>query len=230
MRLCQILLAGILLVLAAGCKPFVHEDDPDPYTGGEVSGLTFQIIGPGVVKLFWQENFTDEDGFYVDRRRWDGQWESRILQAYPDQVCINDIFAELGQVYYYRVYAFKGNSLSLPVEAQFNFYLPPPANLDYDFSWNTPGRIRFFWTNEAAWADSIVVAKRLEGQDWVPRVAVLPGNAVDWTDLDYDVSQTATWSFTTYYQHYVSNPAQITMIPPKREQGMPFRGLIPLRQ
>lgn len=216
MPLRYLLLAGMILILTASCKPFVHEDDPDPYTGGEVSALSFQIVGPGVVKLSWNENFPDEDGFYVDRRRWDGPWETRILQAYPNQVCITDIFATMGEVYFYRVYAFKGNSLSEPVEQQYNFLLPPPADVDYDFDWNAPTRIRFFWTNQAAWADSIVVAKRLEGQDWTPNVAVLSGNACEWTDPSYDVTTSTTWSFTTLYQEHASIPALITMVPPKQ--------------
>jgi hypothetical protein len=93
------MLPGVLLfVLLAACKPFVHTDDPEPYLGGEAGNISFRIVGPGVVKILRTENFNDEDGFYVDRRLWNGNCESRILQAYPDQVCINDIFATQTQV------------------------------------------------------------------------------------------------------------------------------------
>jgi hypothetical protein len=168
-----------------------------------------------VVKIFWTENFADEDGFYVDRRRWDGHWESRILQAYPDQVCITDIFAELGEVYFYRVYAFKGGSLSEPSQAQLDFYLPAPRDVDYEVCMADPDSIRFFWTNDAVWADSIVVGKRIEGQDWMHGIATLNGDAIQWTDTDYDVSQAATWSFTAHFHEHLSSPAYITMVPPK---------------
>jgi len=219
MRWYLLVVLCVALLCLGGCNLFGPEDeDPDPYTGGTVSDVAFEIMGPASVKITWTENFADEDGFYVDRKLWDGEWERKILQCGPNETQVTDPSAVLGSVYYYKVYAFKGDRESEEEQVQYNFYLPWPQNVDYDFSWNQPGIIRFFWTNQAAWADSIVVAKRVSGGQWEAPYAVLAGNATEYTDPAYNVAVEATWGFTTYYQEHISSQTTITMMPPKQER------------
>lgn len=212
------LLLGICvcLLVLSGCDWFSPDDEPDPYTGGSVTNVSFEILSPTSVKITWAEDFPDEDGFYVDRKLWDGQWEHKILHCGSNETQVTDTNAVLGSVYYYKVYAVKGNKESVEDQVQYNFLLPWPYNVDYDYNWNQPGIIRFFWTNQAAWADSIVVAKRISGEQWVSPYAVLPGNATEYTDPSYTVTVEATWGFTTYYQEHISSQATITMMPPKQ--------------
>lgn len=218
MRNTIMILCGLLLLGLSGCDLFSpEEEDPDPYTGGSVTNVQFHILSPTDVQLNWTEDYPDEDGFYVDRKLWNGAWEKKILQVGANTTMAVDTTAELGKVYYYKVYAFKGNQESEEEQVQYNFYLPAPQNLDYDFSWSQPNRMRLFWQNQAVWADSIVVARRLEGEQWTPHVAVLDGSATEYIDQDYNVSLTTSWGFTAYYQEHVSQQATLTMMPPKKE-------------
>ncbi|HOY84637.1 MAG TPA: hypothetical protein PLQ80_05000 [Candidatus Syntrophosphaera sp.] len=215
-RLSLLLLGGLLLLVLASCDLLNPDgDDPLPYTGGTVSEVTFELLGPTEVRLNWAENFPDEDGFYVDRKLWDGAWERKIQSVAANATTVVDTTAQLGKVYYYKVYAFKGEQESVEEQQQYNCYLPAPADLDYDYSWSQPNRVRLFWLNKAAWADSIVVAKRLSGEQWTAHLAALPGSATEWTDLGYNHSQTVTWGFTAYFQDQVSQQATLTLMPPK---------------
>lgn len=213
-RLILLLLLGLAL-LNGSCDLFGPEEEPEPYTGGTVTNVAFEILGPGSVRIRWTENFADEDGFYVDRKVWDGSWEHKILEVGANDTTAIDTTVTMGDVYYYKVYAFKGDSESVEEQVQYNYYLPAPYNLDYDYSWANPTRMRLFWINQAAWADSIVVAKRISGEQWTPHIAMLPGSATEWTDTAYDVSLVTTWGFTAYYNEHVSQQATLTMMPPK---------------
>ena len=201
----------------SSCNLFNNDDDPEVFTGGSVTEVTFLVSSPHSVTLNWVEDFADEDGFYIDRQIWDGgwqEWERKILVVGQDFHTAIDTTAIMGSSYRYKVYAYKGNAESDEQLWDYNFWLPYPLNPDYDFSWSNPTRIRFFWSNQAPWADSIVVAKQLEGQAWVGRYSVLPGAATEYTDTDYVVTQTATWGFTAYYQNQVSQQSRITMVAP----------------
>lgn len=212
-----IVFVALLALGLSSCNLFNNDDDPEIYTGGSVTEVTFAVSSPTSVTLTWEEDFTDEDGFYVDRQAWDGgwqEWEKKILTVDADVHTAIDTDADLGTSYRYRVYAFKGDAVSDEIAWDYNFWLPYPQNLDYDFSWATPTRIRFFWDNIAPWADSIVVAKRPAGEEWTPHYATLPGNATEYMDSSYDVSIDNTWGFTAYYQEHISSQYTITMMAP----------------
>ncbi|NLW19402.1 MAG: hypothetical protein GXY81_06920 [Candidatus Cloacimonetes bacterium] len=213
------LILGLFLILSlAGCSLFTKPDDqddpPETYTGGEISSLTMEIAGPTKVKLTWTDTFEDEDGFYIDRREWDGAWVEKMITVGVEVNTAIDNEAELGKVYYYRVRAFKGSAISQEEAHQLNFYLPAPQNIDYDFSWSNPRRICLFWDNVATWADSIVIAKKHSGEDWVPRYAVLPGSAIQYNDMDFYTNKTTTWSFTAHYGEQRSISPTLTIQAP----------------
>ena len=210
----------LVIVTALGlssCNLFSPDDDPEVYTGGSVISVAFVVAGPHSVTLNWEEDFPDEDGFYVDRQIWDGgwqAWEKKILTVGADIHTAIDETAVMGSSYRYKVYAHKGDALSEETPRDYNFWLPYPKDMDYDFSWANPTRVRFFWNNEAPWADSIVVAKRPEGQEWTPRYATLGGNATEYWDTDFNVNIDNTWGFTAYYQNFISQQYTITLQTP----------------
>lgn len=218
MRGKHLILGLFLILILAACslftKPDEQDDPPEIYSDGEITSLSMEIVGPTKVKLTWTDSFEDEDGFYVDRREWDGAWEEKIVMVGADVDSAVDSTAVLGTTYYYRVRAFKANAVSQEEAHQFNFFLPAPQNIDSDFNWNNPSRIRLFWDNVATWADSIVIAKKHSGEDWVPGYAVLPGSAVQYNDMDYNRNKTTTWSFTAYYSDKKSLSPTLTVQAP----------------
>jgi hypothetical protein len=219
----RFLLFLIVLITAAmltGCPFTPEEDDNDPeeptlYTGGEIAGVTFEVLGPNSVRIRWSENFPDEEGFVIDRKEWDGEWTYNLLTTSANDTTVVDDTAALDKIYYYHVYAFKGNAHSVKDQIQYNFNLPYPANIDYDYSWSNPNRIRMFWSNLAPWADSIVVAKRLDYGTWTPGYAILSGAAEGYTDTAYNVQTTTSYGYTAYYQDHQSQQYVITFQPPK---------------
>lgn len=211
--------ALLLLVASFGLVSCKSDDDPKPYTGGEISAVSFEILGPESIRINWAENFSDEDGFYVDRQRWPNTWQRKVLHLGPNETSVVDDSLRLGEVYYYKVYAVKGDRESEEEEVQLNFLVPHPINVGNDFNWNQPNRIRLFWTNNATWADSIWISKQEGDQDWVVPYAVVPGNAIEFIDMDMNIEVANTWSFVSFSRGYQSNAYLYTLMPPKKESG-----------
>jgi len=212
-------LALLLLVTSFGLVSCKSDDDPKPYTGGEISAVSFEILGPDSIRINWAESFTDEDGFYVDRQRWPNTWQRKVLHLGPNETSVVDDSLRLGEVYYYKVYAVKGGRESEEDEVQLIFNVPHPIDVGCDFNWNQPNRIRLFWTNNAAWADSIWISKQEGDQDWVVPYAVVPGNAIEFIDMDMNIEVANTWSFVSFSRGYQSNAYLYTLMPPKKESG-----------
>ncbi len=205
-----------ILLLIAGCNLFTDTDDPDIYAGGEVSSVTFQVEGPNTVRINWTETFPDEQGFYIDRKVWDGTWEKKLIQVPAEATTALDTTAVLGTVYYYKVYAYKNDAESVEEQVQYNFYLPAPKDPEYDFSWTNPTRIRISWENLAPWADSIRVSKKIGDGFWVTPYQVLAGDATEFMDNNFNVEVVNTWSIVAYYEEHFSQQALLTLMPPKR--------------
>ena len=212
-------LALLLLVTSFGLVSCKSDDDPKPYTGGEISAVSFEILGPDSIRINWAESFTDEDGFYVDRQRWPNTWQRKVLHLGPNETSVVDDSLRLGEVYYYKVYAVKGGRESEEDEVQLNFNVPHPIDVGYDFNWNQPNRIRLFWTNNAAWADSIWISKQEGDQEWDVPYAVVPGDATEFNDMDMNIEVANTWSFVSFSRGYQSNAYLYTLMPPKKESG-----------
>jgi hypothetical protein len=209
-------LALLLLVTSFGLVSCKSDDDPKPYTGGEISAVSFEILGPDSIRINWAESFTDEDGFYVDRQRWPNTWQRKVLHLGPNETSVVDDSLRLGEVYYYKVYAVKGDRESEEEEVQLNFLVPHPINVGNDFNWNQPNRIRLFWTNNAAWADSIWISKQEGDQEWDVPYAVVPGDATEFNDMDMNIEVANTWSFVTFSRGNMSTAYFYTLMPPKK--------------
>lgn len=213
---CLLLISTLVIM---GCNLFTKDDDDnDPvlYEGGVVDSVRFQVMAPTSIQITWAETFTDEDGFYIDRKVWDGEWHNRILHVGPNVHSVIDETGDLDEVYYYHVYAYKGDAESVKEQIQYNFNLPYPDNVDWSYNPNSsPTHIRLFWTNLATWADSIVVAKKINYEVVDSHYAKLAGNATEYTDVAYDHALTTTYGFTAYYQDHTSQQYNLTLVPPK---------------
>jgi len=220
MRALGLILLAVVLTLLTSCN-FLSSNDEDQnntteYSGGMISNVRFVIESPHNVRIKWNENFADEQGFRIDRREWDGEWHNRLITVSANDSTVVDTTAELGKVYYYHVYAYKGNSESVKDNYQFNFDLPAVHNIDYSFNWQISDRIAFLWENLAPWADSIVVSKKVSGEAEYARKGVLTGNATGWTDYYYVYQSYSFYRFTTWYQGR-STYSGIEMVPPKKK-------------
>jgi hypothetical protein len=210
----SLLLVACLFMFGCGSDDKDEDTTPAVYTGGTVSGVTFSVAGPTSIHLVWNEDFPDEDGICIDRRTYPDTWQERLFTLPANTHEFTDSTATLDKVYYYHVYAFKGNAVSAKGnDLQYNYSLPYPANMDYDYDYLVPARMRMFWTNQAPWADSIVVRERIDYGDWSAPVAVLAGNATEYIAYDYDKTVWFSYGYTAYYQDHQSQEYEISFQP-----------------
>ncbi len=205
----------IFVLIMSGCNLFNKDDDNNSttsYTSGIVDSVRFQVLSPTSIRLSWYENFSDEEGFRIDRKIWDGEWHYSIQVVGPNIHTVVDTTADLGKIYYYHVYAFKGHAESVKTQLQYNFDLPCVYNMDWQY-YSNPHWIRMYWINQAPWADSIVVKKDINYAHNNVRLGVLPGNATEYWVYDNDWTVYTTYYYTTYFQNHQSQEAGVTFEP-----------------
>ncbi len=230
MRRFCILFTVVLACLLGSCQLLnignvigSDEDNHGPYMGADITEVTFQILGPNQVQISWVVDFGDETGFYADRHVDGGQWDFRVAQCSPNVSVLVDSSAVLGEIYTYRIYAVGNGFESVGTYEQFNFLLPAPNGLEYDFDISQPAQIRLYWDNHAAWADSIVISKREGENAWVHQYGTVPGNANEYMDLDLNIGVANTWGVTAYYQNHISTQTTLTLMPQNARFGKDSR-------
>mgnify|MGYP002682558241 CR=1 FL=1 len=77
------------------------------------SNLEAQSIDSSFIKVTWQDNSNDEDGFYIERTQINDSSHWEVIDAVPQNVNhYEDYFVTRNLKYYYRVNAYSGNIFS----------------------------------------------------------------------------------------------------------------------
>lgn len=85
-------------------------------------------------KISWSFNYTNIDGFKIDRKINDNEWETAYLSSSKDQYFVIDesVIPDSSLNYHYRVYAWSGSSVSLFAQLETRFSIPPPLNFNIE--------------------------------------------------------------------------------------------------
>ncbi len=77
------------------------------------SDLSAQSVDSSFIKVKWQDNSNDEEGFYIERTKINDSSHWEVIDAVPQNVNqYSDYFVTRGLKYYYRVNAYSGNIFS----------------------------------------------------------------------------------------------------------------------
>ncbi len=108
----------IILLLLISCSKKTTETD---YILSAPTDLVLSQIGFESILLNWQDNSSDEDGFRIDRKIGENNWEEsyQILAENTTTFIDSNLFTI--DTYYYRVYAFRDEIISGYVESEINF-------------------------------------------------------------------------------------------------------------
>jgi hypothetical protein len=108
----------IILFLIISCSKKTTETD---YILSAPTDLVLSQIGFESIQLTWQDNSSDEDGFRIDRKIGENEWEEnyQILSENSTTFIDSNLFTI--DTYYYRVYAFRDEIISGYVGSEINF-------------------------------------------------------------------------------------------------------------
>lgn len=164
-----------------------------------------QIIQNSItnITLKWDDNSTGKEGFKVERRYTDGDWEQIAITT---KNTINDDSFELNTEVFYRVAAYTGEYISDYVENSFNSLIPPPQDPTIEvISLNT---IKLQWEYNANGHEGFKIDRKIENGQWEITHAVLDASETTYTDENIFVKSTdieITYRIYAFYNEYISS-------------------------
>lgn len=155
------------------------------------------------VTLKWDDNSTGKEGFKVERRYTDGDWEQIAITT---KNTISDDSFELNTEVFYRVAAYTGEYTSDYIENSFNSLIPPPQDPTIEvISLNT---IKLQWEYNANGHEGFKIDRKIENGQWEITHAVLDASETTYTDENIFVKSTdieITYRIYAFYNEYISS-------------------------
>jgi len=132
------------------------------------SRLNAQSIDSSFIKVTWQDNSTDEDGFYIERTKINDSTHWEVIDAVPQNVNhYEDYFVTRNLKYYYRVNAYSGNVFSgysntdsAILGGEPALIPAPPSNLT--FIKRTPKAISMGWHDNSGNENGFIIFRKSE--------------------------------------------------------------------
>ncbi|MFP4549109.1 MAG: SUMF1/EgtB/PvdO family nonheme iron enzyme [Fidelibacterota bacterium] len=178
--------------------------------------LEFNIVRQSItsVKLAWQDNTDGEDGFYIDRKTGNGEWERKYASVAQNETEYLDESLQPDETYNYSVYAYSGDIVSDKVSQSIILTFEAPGDLTSQIIDNST--VKLSWTNHCDFDHRVSVERRLEGGNF-ETIALLDRGTFEY--LDQGVDSTATYEYAVrafaepYYSEY-SNIITVQPLPP----------------
>ncbi|MCF7919955.1 MAG: hypothetical protein K9N06_08585 [Candidatus Cloacimonetes bacterium] len=141
--------------------------------------LSFDQISQDRIEISWRDHCVGEDGFIVDRKLNDDNWEEGYLYLPPDAEMITDI-VELFDNINYRIYAFVGASRTAYLSDTLFTTLSAPASLvtaTLDVN-----KIRLNWHDMSEGEDGFIIDRKIGSLPWQVDYASVSANDSTYVD------------------------------------------------
>jgi len=159
------------------------------------------------VTILWQYNYSDGDGFKIERRYEGGNWEQ--LTTTTEQSYQDNNF-EINTQIVYRVCAFLGSYNSSWIEIDFDATFPPPEN--FVITANSITSVTLTWDYNLTGHDGFKIDRKLNEGTWVEEFAVLTATSYSFTDSDVDLfDNNYTYRIYTYMNTIESTKPELSI-------------------
>jgi len=177
------------------------------------SNFQFEIISQDTVKLTWNDNSNEEQGFKIDRKIENGSWEIEYVTLGENTTEWLDDNVELNNYYYsYRVYAYYDTSISEKISLVAMF---APSNLTYQLL--NIHTIKLMWNDNSNGENGFKIDKKISTQEWQEGYASVSENTIEWTDVNTEVNELIMYRVYAYcgssISHYDSTEYIDTILP-----------------
>lgn len=177
--------------------------------------LQIEIISNVKNRVSWIDKCNGEDGYKVDLKFGQEDWEIGYRTLPPDAEEFTDIPFWRNVDISYRVYTFYNSYISNKVEASVNTGLDKPENLEVSVV--TTGLIQLTWDDNNSGEMGYKIDRKMGEENWEIEYALLSANT---THFDDDISdnfgEIYEYRVYTYYYDFLSPYAEII-----HESGLP---------
>ncbi|MDP8315557.1 MAG: right-handed parallel beta-helix repeat-containing protein [Candidatus Celaenobacter antarcticus] len=162
--------------------------------------LQLQALSATEVKLTWQDNCENEDGYLVYKRLEETAWNITPIPANTEEWTDEDVIP--GIMNYYKVCAYIGYDHSGYVEDSLNT-LPVPTNLQIEQQ--NVHTFKLNWQDNSNFEQGFKIDRKIDDEDWVNEIGIVDSNITTWTDStlgrNYNVVYYRSYA---YYEEYNS--------------------------
>lgn len=155
-------------------------------------------------KLLWKDNSNGEQGFRIDRKRNNHDWEIdyREVQANQTQFVDTNVFAsrENNINVEYRVYAFYDQYESEKISTNTNAALTAPTNLQIIS--NSISSVTLSWQDNSEGEQGFRIERKYEGGSW-NEINETQSNSFE--DTDFELNTQVYYRVSSYYNQYSSS-------------------------
>lgn len=190
------------------------------------SGLEAENEGPFYVKVKWDDQSGNEDGFYVERatRLDTADWE--VIGGVPQNVRIfNDYWVTHGKKYYYRAYAFNSMSVSdysnidYVITAGDTANLPArPTNLRVTGTSITSISVK--WDDNANNESGFIIARKKEGQIFFEYIDTVQTDVLTYQDVGLTPDNLYSYKVCAYNEVGISDYSNTVSAVTKESTGI----------
>ena len=176
------------------------------------SELTYQKLTISSIKLNWTDNSNGEEGFMIDKKVGNLDWQIPYDAVNSDIEEWSDENAEINETIQYRVYAYSGENSSVYIEIdEIDNTFPAPTNLSSELV--NDQSIVLSWDDNSIGEDGFKI-ERKENEGSFSEIVVLAGNVTSYNDEGLIYGTTYTYRIRGFkdfnYSDY-SNEAGILL-------------------
>ena len=173
----------ILVLFVLSCSKETTSPD-DSLTAP--SNLTLEQIDIESIQLYWQDNSSAEEGFRIDRKIGENNWDENYQILAENTITFIDSNLTIFDYYYYRIKAFIDNDYSDYIESGINFLnldsLTAPTNLALE-QINLES-IQLTWQDNSSAEEGFRIDRKIGENEWEENYQILPENSTTFIDSE----------------------------------------------
>ena len=153
--------------------------------------------------LTWTDNSTGEQGYKIDRRVDNGNWDKTYGEVLANQQSFIDTNVFRAKNIEYSVYAFSGDVESAAVIANTNAELTPPDDLQ--ISHQSISLVTLNWRDNSTGEDGFKIERKYEGGNWEYLLTVTTDN---YEDNNFELNTQVYYRVSAFVGTYNSSWAE----------------------
>ena len=131
------------------------------------------------LQISWEDNSIGEDGFIIDKKIGEGNWDKKYKNLSPNTSGFIDQ-TSLFTTVSYRAYAFTGDSDTETIENSILPTLPAPDSLV--LTKPDPNKIKLSWLDKSSGEEGFFIDRKIGGLNWETEIATVDSNTTTWID------------------------------------------------
>ncbi|MDP8209466.1 MAG: hypothetical protein RAO94_13050 [Candidatus Stygibacter australis] len=141
--------------------------------------MVINQISQETLEISWLDHCQGEEGYILDRKVNDGEWENGYVLLAPDNTQITDN-VNIFDTITYRVYAYIGTSVTDYLSKEQLATLLPPSGLSSTIP--DLNKIRLTWQDNSDGEDGFIIDKMTGEQDWETDYTIVDSNITTYVD------------------------------------------------